>query len=53
MMQYIKYNIVSLSIIFCSIGAQEIESSLTNNSTDDLNNTVEKIVGKAKNQNKF
>ena len=53
MMQYIKFNIVFFLFFSATIGAQEINPSLTNNSTDDLNDAVEDLVNKAKDENKL
>ena len=48
MMQYIKYKL-SLCLLFAgALGAQEIESGLIKKPSEDLNTTVENIVGQAK-----
>ncbi len=50
MMQYIKFNIVFFLFFSTVSGAQEIESGLSRNSTEDLNITVENLVKQAKNE---
>ncbi|MDA9689534.1 TolC family protein [Betaproteobacteria bacterium] len=53
MMQYIKYKL-SLCLLFAgALGAQEIESGLIKKPSEDLNTTVENIVGQAKNQDRL
>tara|TARA_A100001015_G_scaffold304844_1_gene396658 strand:+ start:611 stop:1963 length:1353 start_codon:yes stop_codon:yes gene_type:complete len=49
-MQYIKFNIVFFLFFSTVSGAQEIESGLSRNSTEDLNITVENLVKQAKNE---
>ena len=53
MMQYIKFNIVFFLFFSTVSGAQEIESGLSRNSTEDLNITVENLVKQAKNEKKL
>tara|TARA_B100000963_G_C22614139_1_gene666422 strand:- start:804 stop:2156 length:1353 start_codon:yes stop_codon:yes gene_type:complete len=52
-MRFIKYKILFCLLFSFSIGAQEIESGLVKKPKEDLNVTVESIVGQAKNQDKL